>query len=72
MKPTLDISKKTEATEIFEEAIYSALARVDKMEKEGNEDLERIAKNFMTVTLLIDIMETFDCLSEDWVERRRY
>lgn len=73
MKPTLDISRKAEAKEIFEEFIYSALARVDKMDKDPNTEIdERIAKNFMTVALLIEVMETFDCLSEEWVERKQY
>lgn len=61
MKPTLDISKKTEAKEIFEEFIYSALAKVDRMEKDEETTVDqRIAKNFMTVGLLIEVMETFD------------
>jgi len=73
MKPTMDISNKNEAKEIFEEFIYSALAYVDKKEKDKGEEVnEQMAKNFMTISLLIEVMETFEGLSEEWKERKQY
>jgi uncharacterized protein (DUF4415 family) len=73
MKPTLDISKKTEGKEIFEEFIYSALAKVDKKEKDKKQNIDQqMAKNFMTIALLIEVMETFDAISEEWQERKQY
>ena len=59
IKPTLDISKKTEAIEIFEEYVFSSLAKVDKMEKDPSTKIDmQTAKNFMTVAILIETMET--------------
>ena len=58
---------------MFEEFIYSALARVDKAEKDKKQAItEQTAKNFMTVGLLIEVMETFDSISEEWTERKQY
>lgn len=73
MKPSLDISKKAEGKEIFEEFIHSALAKVDKNEKDKSQTIDQqMAKNFMTIALLIEVMETFDALSEEWQERKQY
>ena len=73
MKPTLDISKKNEAKEIFEEFVYTALGYADKREKDKQLKVDvQTAKNFMTIAMLIEVMETFDCLSEEWQERKQY
>lgn len=61
MKPTLDISNKSEAKEIFEEFVYTALAYADKNEKDKDQQITtETAKNFMTVSMLIEVMETFE------------
>mmetsp|Transcript_2700 Transcript_2700/g.2515 ORF Transcript_2700/g.2515 Transcript_2700/m.2515 type:complete len:81 (+) Transcript_2700:117-359(+) len=61
MKPTLDISNKNEAKEIFEEFVFTALAYADKKEKDKSEKVtQETAKNFATIALLIEVMETFE------------
>jgi len=73
MKPTLELSKRDEAREIFEDFIYAALTKVDKEEKDNpSESDESTAKNFMTVALLIDAMDNFEPLNKEWKDRRKY
>ena len=43
------------------------------MEKDPSVKINmRIAKNYMTVAILIETMETLNWLSEEWQERKKY